>query len=135
MCTYNKHLLHAELAELPPVSVPCSCADYYPQRFKVKNKTYAHRHNCRCFKKLRIRTTKKRKNKMFVPRESFDLGKTPSYEDKCRFVFNTTFFVCFVFYFTSRYFFVVSFSDYQLCPQCPHFNNYSECELFRDSCK
>ncbi|XP_063897634.1 uncharacterized protein LOC110383067 isoform X1 [Helicoverpa armigera] len=25
--------------------------------------------------------------------------------------------------------------DYQLCPQCPHFNNHTECELFRDSCK
>ncbi|CAH0717690.1 unnamed protein product, partial [Brenthis ino] len=24
--------------------------------------------------------------------------------------------------------------DYQLCPQCPRFNNYTECELFRDSC-
>ncbi|KAF9798750.1 hypothetical protein SFRURICE_021547 [Spodoptera frugiperda] len=25
--------------------------------------------------------------------------------------------------------------DYQQCPQCPHFNNHTECELFRDSCK
>ncbi|CAK1590939.1 unnamed protein product [Parnassius mnemosyne] len=25
--------------------------------------------------------------------------------------------------------------DYQLCPQCPRFNNYTECELFRDSCR
>ncbi|CAB3249126.1 unnamed protein product [Arctia plantaginis] len=25
--------------------------------------------------------------------------------------------------------------DYQVCPQCPHFNNHTECELFRDSCK
>nr|XP_021204403.1 uncharacterized protein LOC101741389 isoform X2 [Bombyx mori] len=25
--------------------------------------------------------------------------------------------------------------DYQICPQCPHFNNNTECELFRDSCK
>ncbi|KAJ8710292.1 hypothetical protein PYW07_009658 [Mythimna separata] len=25
--------------------------------------------------------------------------------------------------------------DFQLCPQCPHFNNHTECELFRDSCK
>ncbi|XP_068625180.1 uncharacterized protein [Battus philenor] len=24
--------------------------------------------------------------------------------------------------------------DYQLCPQCPRFNNRTECELFRDSC-
>ncbi|CAH0403221.1 unnamed protein product [Chilo suppressalis] len=24
--------------------------------------------------------------------------------------------------------------DYQVCPQCPHFNNHTECELFRDSC-
>ncbi|XP_053618152.1 uncharacterized protein LOC128679754 isoform X2 [Plodia interpunctella] len=25
--------------------------------------------------------------------------------------------------------------DYQICPQCPHFSNFTECELFRDSCK
>ncbi|KAM3961430.1 uncharacterized protein ACR2FA_004543 [Aphomia sociella] len=25
--------------------------------------------------------------------------------------------------------------DYQLCPQCPHFSNHTECELFRDSCR
>ncbi|XP_048001253.1 uncharacterized protein LOC125238016 [Leguminivora glycinivorella] len=25
--------------------------------------------------------------------------------------------------------------DFQLCPQCAHFSNTSECELFRDSCK
>ncbi|XP_059055941.1 uncharacterized protein LOC131849833 [Achroia grisella] len=25
--------------------------------------------------------------------------------------------------------------DYQLCPQCPHFTNHTECELFRDSCR
>ncbi|XP_063833607.1 uncharacterized protein LOC135082772 [Ostrinia nubilalis] len=25
--------------------------------------------------------------------------------------------------------------DYQVCPQCPHFNNQTECELFRDSCR
>ncbi|XP_045762210.1 uncharacterized protein LOC123865295 isoform X2 [Maniola jurtina] len=26
-------------------------------------------------------------------------------------------------------------NDFQLCPQCPRFNNFTECELFRDSCK
>ncbi|XP_049880379.1 uncharacterized protein LOC126376867 [Pectinophora gossypiella] len=26
-------------------------------------------------------------------------------------------------------------SDRYLCPQCPQFSNYTECELFRDSCK
>ncbi|XP_073944614.1 uncharacterized protein [Choristoneura fumiferana] len=25
--------------------------------------------------------------------------------------------------------------DFQLCPQCAHFSNSTECELFRDSCK
>ncbi|XP_026332646.1 uncharacterized protein LOC113239759 [Hyposmocoma kahamanoa] len=25
--------------------------------------------------------------------------------------------------------------DYQLCPQCAHFSNFTECELFRDSCR
>ncbi|XP_013191631.2 uncharacterized protein LOC106135791 [Amyelois transitella] len=25
--------------------------------------------------------------------------------------------------------------DYHVCPQCPHFSNFTECELFRDSCK
>ncbi|XP_061380738.1 uncharacterized protein LOC116775317 isoform X2 [Danaus plexippus] len=26
-------------------------------------------------------------------------------------------------------------NDFQLCPQCPRFNNQTECDLFRDSCK
>ncbi|XP_047506654.1 uncharacterized protein LOC125050695 [Pieris napi] len=25
--------------------------------------------------------------------------------------------------------------DFQLCPQCPRYSNYTECELFRDSCR